>query len=89
MKNLKQRPVREPYTAYIIPDGRTRIYHIDEKLAKPSENGKIAGDEIEIMAKDVFLGRMSALCRQYAEQFYPDNLFIYSTINFIRRSIGY
>lgn len=79
---MKQKSVREPFTALIIPDGRTRIYHSDSQLAKQKdENGKIVRDEIEIPAKDVFIGRMSALCKQYAEQFYPDNWFILTTNN--------
>ncbi len=79
---MKQKPVREPYTALIIPDGRTRIYHTDENLAKQKKSdGTIVRDEIEIPAKDVFIGRMSALCRQYAEQFYPGNWYILTTNN--------
>jgi predicted ATPase len=81
---MKTKLVTEPFTALIIPDGRTRIYHTDEHLAitrsKKNEN-QILRNEIPIPAKDVFLGRMSSLCRQYAEQFYPNNWFILSTNN--------
>lgn len=81
---MKQKSVREPFTALIVPDGRTRIYHSDVQLAKQKDKNE-RRDEIEIPAKDVFLGRMSALCKQYAEQFYPDNWFILSTNNQTRQ----
>jgi len=79
---MTQKSVREPHTALIIPDGRTRIYHTDPQLAKQySKNKEIEREEIEIPAKNVFLGRMSSLCREYAEHFYPDNWFILTTNN--------
>jgi len=64
------------HTALIIPDGRTRIYDRDEEL-----KGTGKGDAIRIPAKDVFLGKVSSLCRTYAERFYPDHWFILSTNN--------
>lgn len=57
-------------TALIIPDGRTRIF---DKY--PELKG------IEIPAKDMFIGKMSSLCRQYAMKYYPDNWYILTTNN--------
>lgn len=93
---MTQKSLREPHTALIIPDGRTRIYHTDPQLAKQDDHKEIPfcpdpqlpkqddhkkREEIEIPAKDVYLGRMSSLCREYAEHFYPDNWFILTTNN--------
>jgi len=64
------------HTALIIPDGRTRIYDRDPEL-----KGERKGEAIRIPAKDVFLGKISSLCRTYAETFYPGNWFILSTNN--------
>jgi len=73
---MKEKKFSPRHTALIIPDGRTRIYDRDPELAKTNKH-----DAIEIPAKDVFLGRMSSLSRQYAEKFYPDDWFILSTNN--------
>jgi hypothetical protein len=59
---------RQSNTALIIPDGRTRIYQ-----KYPELKG------IKIPAKDMFIGKMSTLCRQYAMNFYPENWFILTT----------
>lgn len=71
---MKEKKFSPRHTALIIPDGRTRIYDRDRELCKTEKH-----DAIEIPAKDVFLGRMSTLSRQYAEKFYPDDWYILST----------
>jgi hypothetical protein len=62
------------HTALIIPDGRSRIYDRDPALGRTEKHGPIA-----IPARDVYVGRMSALLREYAERFYPGDWFILST----------
>ena len=56
------------HTALIIPDGRTRIH---DKY--PDLKG------IKIPAEDMFIGKMSSLCSQYAKEFYCKNWFILTT----------
>jgi ABC-type lipoprotein export system ATPase subunit len=56
------------HTALIIPDGRTRIWQKYPHL-----------EGIKIPAEDMFIGKMSSLCRQYAKEFYLDNWFILTT----------
>jgi len=65
------------HTALIIPDGRTRIY---DKY-KSAEIGKSKIEKLPLPAKDVFIGKMSSLCRQYAEKYYKSHWFILTTNN--------
>ena len=71
---MSEKNMHNEHTALIIPDGRTRIYDRDTELGRSEKH-----DEIEIPAKDAFIGKMSSISRQYAERFYPDNWFILST----------
>jgi hypothetical protein len=71
---MSEKNLHNEHTALIIPDGRTRIYDRDTELGRSEKH-----DEIEIPAKDAFIGKMSSISRQYAERFYPRNWFILST----------
>jgi len=65
------------HTALIVPDGRTRIY---DKY-KSVETGKSRIEHLPLPAKDVFIGKMSSLCRRYAEKYYDSHWYILSTNN--------
>ena len=66
------------HTALIVPDGRTRVY---DKY-RPAETGKKSRIEhLPLPAKDVFIGKMSSLCRRYAEKYYNGHWFILTTNN--------
>ena len=73
--NRKYSPPEQ--TALIIPDGRTRIY--DKEIEKETQLSLF--EKIPLPAKDVFIGKMSSLCRQYAQRFYPNHWYILTTNN--------
>jgi predicted ATP-binding protein involved in virulence len=65
---MKQRVKRQVNTALIVPDGRTRIYN---------KNPQYRG--LELPAKEIFIGKMSSLSRQYAQKYYKHDWYFLTT----------